>query len=141
MKVVVVDASIAAKWFLPEPDAAAAIRLMDGRRRLAAPDLIRPEMANILWKLHARNLLSSDEASEIIGHFLSIPLEIYESASLLPGALEIAMATQRTVYDSLHLSLAVQLNAKVITADRRWVNALQTGPFAPFIRLLTAGAE
>lgn len=138
MTVLVVDASVAAKWFLPEPDAPAALRLMDGRRRLVAPDLIRAEVGNILWKLHARRLLSADEASEIIGHFLSVPLEIYDSTSLLANALEIAMATGRTVYDSLYLALAVALDAKVITADQRWVDALKAGPFAAFVRPLNA---
>ena len=43
-----------------------------------------------------------------------MPLEIYESAALLPQALEIAIATERTVYDSLYLALAIQLNATVL---------------------------
>ena len=132
----VVDASVAAKWFLPEPDAAAALRLLDGRHRLVSPDLIRAEVGNIVWKLRGRDLLSADEASEMIEHFLAMPLDIYDSTFLLAGALEIAMETKRTVYDSLYLALAVELGATVITADERWVNALKGGPFARFVRLL-----
>lgn len=136
MKTVVVDASVAAKWFLPEPDAAAAVRLLDGRRRLVAPDLMRAEVGNIFWKLCTRNLLAADEAAEMLDHFLSMPLEIHDSAFLLPAALEIAVATRRTVYDSLYLALAVELGATVVTADRRWANALKPGSFAPFLRPL-----
>lgn len=141
MTTLVVDAGVAAKWFLPEPDAAAALRLLDGRRRLVAPDLIRSEVGNIVWKLHARDLLSVDEASEMIKHFLSMPLEIHDATFLLAGALEIAMVTKRTVYDSLYLALAVELDAAVVTADERWINALATGPFARFIRPLSGRAD
>ncbi len=136
MKPIVVDASVAAKWFLPEPDAGAALRLLDGRRSLVAPDLIYAEIGNIVWKLHARKLLAADEAAEMIEHLLSMPLEIHDSAFLLAGALEIAIATGRTVYDSLYLALAVELDATVVTADRRWANALKASPFARFIRPL-----
>jgi predicted nucleic acid-binding protein len=137
MSTLVVDASVAAKWFLPEPDAPAALRLLDGRRRLAAPDLIYCEVGNIIWRLSARKLLSPDEASRMIEDFLSMPLEIYDSASVLPSALEIAITTKRTVYDSLYLALAIELDATVVTADHRWANALTTTPLARFIRPLT----
>jgi predicted nucleic acid-binding protein len=136
MTTVVVDASVAAKWFLPEPGAEAALRLLDGRRRLVAPDLIGAEVGNILWKLHARKLLAAAEAAEIVEHFLSMPLEIHDSAFLLAPALEIAVATGRTVHDSLYLALAVELDATVITADQRWANALKPTPFTRFIRAL-----
>jgi len=137
MKTMVVDASVAAKWFLPEPDAPAALRLLDDRYYLAAPDLIRPEVGHIAWKLHARGLLNMEEASDMIEHFLSMPLEIHDSTFLLASALEIAMATQHPVYDSLYLALAVELGGTVVTADARWVHALTDGPFGRFIRLLS----
>lgn len=136
MKTLVVDASVAAKWFLPEPDASAAVRLLDGRYRLAAPDLIHAEMGNIAWKLHARGVLDAQEVSDMIEHFLLMPLEVHDSAFLLASALEIAIATQRTVYDSLYLALAVELDGTGITADERWVHNLAGGPFTRFMRLL-----
>jgi len=136
MKPWVVDASVAAKWFLPEPGAAAALRLLDGRHRLAAPDLIRAEIGNLAWKLHTRGVLDTNEASNIIEHFLSMPLEIHDSTYLLAPALQIAVATKHTVYDSLYLALAMELGGTVVTADERWINALQGSSFAGFMRLL-----
>ena len=136
MKPLVVDASVAAKWFLPEPDAAAALQLLDGRHRLAAPDLIRSEFGNIIWKLQARGVLDAEEASDLIEHFLSMPLEIHDSTYLLAPALQIAIATRRTVYDSLYLALAMELGGTVVTADERWVKALINSPFTRFLRLL-----
>jgi predicted nucleic acid-binding protein len=136
MKPLVVDASVAAKWFLPEPDAPAALRLLDGRHRLAAPDLIRAEIGNLAWKLHTRGALAAQEASDMIEHFLSLPLEIHDSTYLLAPALEIAIATRRTVYDSLYLALALELDGTVVTADERWLNALANSPFLRFLRPL-----
>ena len=53
----VIDASVAAKWFLPpagEPLADEALRLLagyaDGRFRFVVPDLFWAECGNILWK-------------------------------------------------------------------------------------------
>jgi predicted nucleic acid-binding protein len=136
MSTLVVDTSVAAKWFLPEPDAPAALQLLDSRYHLAAPDLIRSEVGNLVWKLHARGVIDADEASDMIEHFLSMPLEIHDSTFLLAPALEIAIVTKRPVYDSLYLALAVELGGTVITADERWVHALVGSPFARFMRLL-----
>ncbi len=139
MKTAVVDASVAAKWLLPEPNAPQALRWLDGRHRLAAPDLLYAEVGNIVWKSHTRGLLDTDDALDLIEHFLSMPVDIYESTFLLAPALEIAVATTRPVYDSLYLALAVELGAIVITADERWTNALIGSPFARFLRLLGQG--
>jgi len=136
MKTLVVDASVAAKWFLPEPNASVALHLLDGRSRLAAPDLIHAEVGDIAWKLHARGVLDAQEASDMIEHFLLMPLEVHDSAFLLASALEIAIATKRPVYDSLYLALAVELDGTVITADERWMHTLAGGPFARLLRLL-----
>jgi predicted nucleic acid-binding protein len=45
----VVDASIAAKWFIDEKGREQAIRLLDVAER-QAPDLLIAEVANIVWK-------------------------------------------------------------------------------------------
>ncbi len=68
-----------------------------------------------------------------------MPVDIHDSAFLLTPALEIALATRRPVYDCLYLALAVELDGMVITADRRWVNALIGSPSARFLRLLGQG--
>ena len=43
---------------------------------------------------------------------------------LVAAAFKIAHATSRTVYDSLHVALAVHVGAVMVTADDRLVNAL-----------------
>ncbi len=52
----VVDSSVAVKWFVPEPYSAEARRILDGYKNgtlsFLAPDLINPEVGNIIWKKH-----------------------------------------------------------------------------------------
>ena len=45
---IVVDASVAVKWLLPEPGVAAAQELLANEERLVAPSLIRTEVAAAL---------------------------------------------------------------------------------------------
>jgi predicted nucleic acid-binding protein len=47
---IVVDASVAVKWFIHEPDRPAARRLLVPQSRLIAPDLIVAEVASAMWK-------------------------------------------------------------------------------------------
>lgn len=136
MKSVVVDASVAAKWFFSEEQSKAALRLLDGKHHLLAPDLFRIEFGNIAWKYHRRNLLSVDEITEIIRQFLSLPVEIHSSESLIPLAVELAMTTGRTVYDSLYLAITIEQDAVFVTADERFANVIKAGPFAKHVCLL-----
>ena len=45
----VIDASIAAKWFVEEPGRAQALEVLDETDR-QAPDLVVAEVANVIWK-------------------------------------------------------------------------------------------
>jgi len=54
-------------------------------------------------------------------------------APLLEAEIEIATSTGRTVYDSLYVALAVQLQGRVVTADETLYNSLKNGPLAPHI--------
>jgi predicted nucleic acid-binding protein len=129
----VVDASVAVKWFLPEPHADAARRLLDGGHTLMAPDLLFPEVANILWKRVRRQEITDEEAAATVQALGALPLQVSASWPLVLLALEIACRTQRTVYDSLYLALAVHEDCAMVTADRKLYDAIQGSPMAPHI--------
>jgi predicted nucleic acid-binding protein len=59
----VVDASVAIKWFINEPDSPAAVAVL--RHPISAPDLLAPECANIPWKKVGRGEFRADEAEAI----------------------------------------------------------------------------
>ena len=136
MKPLVIDASVAIKWFIPEQGSDKAIRLLDSKRPLIAPDLIRPEIANILWKLKSRRLLKADLLQQMLADFLAMPLDIYDSQPFIQAAFDLAVETGRTVYDSLYLALAIGTNGTLVTADKRLTNALTNTEYKSFIRLI-----
>jgi predicted nucleic acid-binding protein len=126
----VVDASVAAKWFVPESLSEQAVRLLDDEHELAAPDLLWPEVGNVVWKKSRKGEITSEEASRIVAALDVCPIVVFPSRLVLAGALEIAFGTGRTVYDSVYLALAAALECRMATADERLANALAGGPLA-----------
>jgi predicted nucleic acid-binding protein len=126
----VVDASVVIKWFLPEPYAEAAARLRRPGLELNAPELLLLEAANALWKHLLRGALDQDTAQEAIEALASAPIRWQGAPSLFADAFRIATQTRRSVYDCTYLALAIQLGQPLVTADRRFYDAIQTGAFA-----------
>ena len=127
MSDLVVDASVAIKWFLPEIHGEAALRLLEGQYTLCAPDLIFSEFGNVLWKRFRKGQISRKEAIVTTEALLALPLQVESSQSLIPAALEIACSAHRTVYDSLYLAVAIAHQCRVVTADSKLHNALKKG--------------
>ena len=64
---------------------------------------------------------------------LRLPLRITASGSLVDAALQLALQTERTVYDCLYLALAVQEKAVMVTGDQRLANAMASSPLRKHI--------
>jgi len=125
---IVVDASVAAKWFLPdEPFTILALELLRmatiGTANFIVPDLFFSECGNILWKAARRQRLSAEEtlsAIQVIGELHTVTVA---ASGLLEPTLQIARNHDRTFYDSLYIALAVQKKTTLITADEKLANA------------------
>jgi predicted nucleic acid-binding protein len=128
---VVVDSSVALKWFVPEIHSEQAASLLETSIQIAAPDLLYPEAGNIVWKKVGRGELQPGEARDVIAALKRIPIAIASSS------LEIAIAHQRTVYDSLYVALAVARDCPFVTADDRLANALANGPLGEHVKKLS----
>src|SRR5581483_11481441 len=100
---VVVDASVAVKWFVPEPLSAAARKLLAIEYELLAPELLWAELGNVLWKKHRRRELEPRTASRVLRDFWRVPIEFHRTARWTGAALELAMRHGVTVYDALYL--------------------------------------
>lgn len=134
MTAVVVDSSVALKWFIPEDLSQEAERLLDGSFELLTPDLLFPEFGNILWKKISRGEIQPEEARDILAALKRVPLAVVSSSGLIEAALEIAIACQRTVYDAVYVALAVSRDCPLVTAADRLARALANGPLARHIR-------
>lgn len=136
MKPLVVDASVAAKWFLPEPDAGRAQALLDGRFTLLAPDLLWTEVASVAWKHARKGAITRIEAETMVRQFLGFPVETHPCEPLLPDAMRLALDHDRTVYNSLYLALAVRESATLVTEDAKLMRSLAGGKLSRRVALL-----
>ena len=137
MRDVVVDSSVAVKWFVPEVLSEEAAHLLDGSFELITPDLLFAEFGNVLWKKVTRGEIQRGEAGDILAALDAVPLVVVSSSRLVAAALEIAVAYERTVYDALYLALAVARDCTFITADDRLARALSGGPLSRHVRGLS----
>jgi predicted nucleic acid-binding protein len=137
MTMLVLDASVVAKWFFPEEHSSESRRLLAGRNTLVVPELIWSEVGNIAWKRVRLGEITPDEAMQLVADLIRMPLEAVPTQGLLPPALELAVATDRTVYDCMYLALAIDRKCRLVTADERFVNALSLTPFAKHVRHVT----
>src|ERR1035437_4578115 len=107
MTPLVIDASIAVKWFIPELHSINALRLLDAGCELLAPDLIFAEFGNVLWKKWMRKELESEVISPMLADLSRMRLRIAPTAVLADQAADIAVTHRRSFYDSIYLALAV----------------------------------
>ena len=128
----IVDASVAAKWFIEEAGRAQAIQLLDVADR-QAPDLLLVEVANVVWKKTLQGQVSATQAQFIcasIAHCFDV---LHSSDSLIERAIFIAVDLHHPVYDCLYLACAERAGARLATADRRLIAAVRGGPFTSLV--------
>lgn len=131
MNAYVLDASVAAKWFLPpthEAQQEQALQLLQdyaaGDIRLSVPDLFWPEIGNIFWKASLMGRISGESATQAIEGLIGFGITTSPSLPLLPAAFMIASAFRRSVYDSIYVALASSSGRMLVTADERLANAV-----------------
>ncbi len=131
MKEVVLDAGVAAKWWLPGEDEQLREEALDLLKRYAeaeirfiVPDLFWCELGNIFWKAVRQRRCSRSLAETALTETRDRMFPTFSSRALLADAFAIATKFDRTFYDSLYVALAVGLKADLVTADERLANAL-----------------
>src|SRR5262245_54467879 len=86
----VLDASVAIKWYVPEALAAEARRLMSPRFRMHVPSFFAAECGNTIWKkVIQRHELDRDRGREILEELLSYPMQVHETEGLVISAYEL----------------------------------------------------
>lgn len=127
---VVIDASVALRWVLPERDAEPALQLRDRIRASGTPahvpDLFWTETANVLWRLtlSPERRLDPGEARELLEALRTAPLSTVPVGPLAGRALEIACESGATVYDATYVAVAEVRGASLWTADERLVRTM-----------------
>jgi predicted nucleic acid-binding protein len=125
----VVDASVAAKWLVPEVLSEGAVGLLDPGNELVVPELFWAEVGNILWKKARAGELQKIEALTRFDAVASMGLRTISNQVVARRAVQVALATGRTVYDSIYIALAMHEGCRFVTADERLVKGLGGTPY------------
>ena len=130
---IVVDASVAAKWLIPESDSAVAVRLLDPPYELCAPRLLTSEVANVLWRNAQSGSLSRYEAGRLANEVTSMSVNWAEDEATSVDAVRIAIELGHPAYDCMYLALAIRIGTAVVTADKRFVSAVAGTRYEPVV--------
>lgn len=131
MTLIVPDASVAAKWFLPRSNETlvdAAIGFLAKYERggldFIVPGIFWAEIGDIFWKTAQLGRWPQEAAWAATDAMLERRFPTVGNSELLADAISIACATKQTVYDSLYIALALLYDAEMVTADERLANSV-----------------
>jgi predicted nucleic acid-binding protein len=136
----IVDASVATKWFLFEEDTPRANALLDGTHKLLAPALIRIEVFAAITRRFRKGEAPEAEVrqacrdwSDMISEGIITLLPLEPDA---PQAIDLAIQLKHPFQDCLYLALAERLQAPLVTADPKFIK--RTATLYPCVKPLPA---
>jgi predicted nucleic acid-binding protein len=119
--ILIIDASVAIKWFAEEDEHEAAVALTDSPHKLIAPDLIFAEVANVLRRKARHGYISSDQAAAAVKNLGKAFGGVVPSSELVNEAFELAIRLDHSIYDVLYLACTLQaIDGVLITADEKF---------------------
>ncbi len=126
------DASVTAKWLLPdEEDEAGRALLAQALSHTAhVPFIWSAEVANLLLMAERRGRVRQDERANALALLHRLPVRIDEDGGdrLLTDVYSLAQAQGLTIYDALYLDLALRTSLPLASFDRALRRAAgQTG--------------
>ena len=127
----IVDASVALKWFLnDEPEWAAAKALLDGGEPLIAPELVVAEVCNAAWRGVRVGRLKQEQAEALARSLPALFVLLASASELAERAVAISGRLDHAVYDCFYLALAEAREVPLITADARFLRKLERTSWA-----------
>lgn len=135
---IVVDASLAAEWVVPEEERseqalALLRRTLDADEPMIAPTLLAFEMTNVVRQRVRRGSLGLVDALASLDDFLAMPIEFRSPPSMHGRALALAVAFDLpAAYDAHDLALIETAGCDLWTDDRRLLR--QVGGRFPALR-------
>jgi predicted nucleic acid-binding protein len=127
---IVVDASIAVKWYIrDEIDADRAIDMLldyeKGKIKLIVPALFYYETGNAINTAVIRKRITEEEGRGIIKDMIETDLAISATDKLIPAAYMYARKYAISLYDASYLAAAKEHTAVFYTADRKFYDAVK----------------
>lgn len=126
----IIDTSVAIKWAVEEEGSDRAAQFIGGE--VVAPDLLRSELGNALWKKVLRQEIGALQAAAAFAA-IEGSLAFVSTERLAGRALEIALSIRHPVYACVYLALAEATDMQILTADRKLIVSCRPTPFAPYL--------
>jgi predicted nucleic acid-binding protein len=119
---IVVDSNVLAYLYLPGDHTAGAEALLERDPEWTAPVLWRSEFSNILAGYIRRKTLTFDQACSLQSEAESL-LAGFEFEVDSQAVLELVRDSDCSAYDCEFIALAIKLNTKLVTADKKLLRA------------------
>ena len=118
----IVDASVAVKWFVPERYYEKALRLrdayLDEEIDLTSPDLIVYEVANAL-RFHRVYKLSTEDVVNAVRDIIDLGIVRRLTSEDWLRAVELSIDMEVSIYDAAYGALALISNGILVTSDEK----------------------
>jgi len=121
---VIVDASVAFRWFVDERGSEDALALLRAEEPLFAPEILLPEVAGALRAAVAAGALDAADAREAIARLPRVLTQLTPAATTTARAFDLSLELGRSVMACSYLALADLLDDSLVTADRQLLKAL-----------------
>ena len=115
----VIDASVAVKWFIDEDRSADAQRLLAADADLIAPASIIYEIFHALWDAARTRRLPANRLPEFADVLPTPFAHLVPVEHLYAAAAALAQSNNLAIYDCAYVALAQREHAELITADER----------------------
>ncbi len=113
---VIVDASVAAKWFFDEPLSEQAESLARTSQPVA-PSFAVQELHNVLWKKLRNRTISTEAAQECAADMMLAYRKLFPIEPLAKRASRMMIDLEHPIYDCLYFALAESNKLPIITVD------------------------
>jgi predicted nucleic acid-binding protein len=129
----IIDASVAAKWYLAESNSDKAQQLVEAGHELIAPDLLLVEVANTFFKAWLRGAIDETQMARSLSMLPAAFSSLWPTRDLVADAAVLSRILRHPVYDCIYLALAWRTGAKIITADERFMKAAHASAWDDFL--------
>ena len=115
----VIDASVAAKWFLDEQGSRTALDLARSEEILTSPDLVLYEVFSSVSAAVRRARAAPAVLESLARQLPRAFSELVPTQALFEEAARLSLDSGHSVYDCVYLALARRSGCTLVTADER----------------------
>lgn len=113
----VIDSSVAVKWFVQEPGHEAAKLLLLSEERLVAPGWAYAEVTNVLWRKVRSGQVTEEQARAAIAEYPKTVHLLASDETQMTAAFDLAQQLEHSIYDCAFLAVALQHDDGVLVTD------------------------